>query len=422
MIVYQEKFNKIESETLFPHLTKENKSFFKEKCFFYRMTFQESRKLIDITIDFQMWNIGPLESHWPTILIENKVQEKKKILKSIENHWTKLKNESSDYSRCSTKFKKNHQSDTLAITESSKSVTDIILGKCPVASTKTLCCNLQTLDAVNNCSFDCSYCSIQSFFPERKIYYEKDLLQKLNQISFDPNKNYHIGTGQSSDSLLLGNKGGVLEDLFEFAKLNPNIILELKTKSKNISYLLKNEIPKNIILTWSLNPEIIINSEEHGTASLEDRLNAALLIAKKGNLVGFHFHPMIYYNNHKADYSNIAKKIQQSFSPQSVAMISMGTLTFTKPVITELRKKGQLTKVLQIPLVQAAGKFSYPLETKYELFENLYSEFKTWYEKVFFYFCMEDKKCWSKIFGYEFKDNEEFEKAMLLSYFKKINS
>ena len=65
---------------------------------------------------------------------------------------------------------------------------------------------------------------------------------KLRKLKLDPNKSYHIGTGQSSDSLMWGNKEGVLDALFEFARLNSNVILEFKTKSNNIRYFnsLKN--------------------------------------------------------------------------------------------------------------------------------------------------------------------------------------
>ena len=64
---------------------------------------------------------------------------------------------------------------------------------------------------------------------------EKNLKDKLAALELDPNKNYHIGSGQSSDSLALGNKNGILDAQFEFASNNPNIILEFKTKSKNVT-------------------------------------------------------------------------------------------------------------------------------------------------------------------------------------------
>ena len=38
-----------------------------------------------------------------------------------------------------------------------------VFGQCPVASEKTVCCNLMTIDAIQGCSLGCSYCSIQTF-------------------------------------------------------------------------------------------------------------------------------------------------------------------------------------------------------------------------------------------------------------------
>ncbi len=149
-----------------------------------------------------------------------------------------------------------------------------IIGDCPVASPKTRCCNLKTLDSVISCGHDCSYCSIQSFYTGGKVQFDTHLKEKLAELSFDPSKRYHIGTGQSSDSLMWGNRGNSLDYLTEFAKKNKNVILEFKTKSKNVEWLLQNDIPRNVIVTWSLNPQEIIDNEEHLTASLEERLRA----------------------------------------------------------------------------------------------------------------------------------------------------
>ena len=97
-----------------------------------------------------------------------------------------------------------------------------VFGMCPVASEKTVCCNLMTIDAVQGCSLGCSYCSIQTFYSDGKISIDKNLAEKLANIPLDPNKKYHIGSGQSSDSLAIGNREGVLDAQLNFARDNPN--------------------------------------------------------------------------------------------------------------------------------------------------------------------------------------------------------
>ncbi len=293
---------------------------------------------------------------------------------------------------------------------------------CPVASPKTRCCNLWTLDMVESCGYDCSYCSIQSFYNEDTITFNTNLTEKLLAIKLDPNEIYHIGTGQSSDSLMWGNRGSVLEALIAFAKKNPNVILELKTKSDNVSYLLQNDYPPNIITTWSLNPQTIVQSEERLSASLQERLDAAKKIHDKNRLVGFHFHPMIYYKNWQKEYGEIFAYLLEHFDPNRVAMVSLGTLTFIKPVIKKLRQRAMKSKILQMPLVDAAGKLSYPLTIKEELFSFAYQSLKPWHGKVYFYMCMEDHILWKKVFGYEYPTNESFELDMKYSYLAKIRN
>ncbi|MCP4236903.1 MAG: DNA photolyase, partial [Aestuariibacter sp.] len=137
------------------------------------------------------------------------------------------------------------------------------LGRCPVASPRTRCCNLQTLDAVENCGYGCSYCSIQSFFDGKQISFDSSFSDKLQNLVLDPEQTYHIGTGQSSDSLMWGNSHDVLDGLIDFARTNNNVILELKTKSANVGHLLRAQAPRNMIFTWSLNTPTLIHHEEH---------------------------------------------------------------------------------------------------------------------------------------------------------------
>ncbi len=406
----KEKFEKNIQNTNFERLDEKNQEFLKNIYKLYPFSFQELKQLVDFAIDFNMWQETPLYK-----VFNDKFNNKKQAFAYVRDIWENLKIKSHSYKKFYVPKSKTKKY-SLYDFKSER----IALGSCPVASEGTRCCNLWTLDAVNSCGFDCSYCSIQSFYKQEKIGFDKNFAQNLKNLRLDPKKTYHIGTGQSSDSLMWGNKNGMLDALFEFANDNPNVILEFKTKSKNISYLLENDIPKNIITTWSINTPTIIKNEEHLTASLDDRINSALQIAKKGALVGFHFHPMVIYENYQAEYAQVFKKLTDTFDPKSVALVSFGTLTFIKPVINKLRKRDFYSKILQMPLTPINGKFSYPYEQKKQLFSFAYNCLKPWHKKVYFYMCMEDKRLWSEVFGYEYENNDEMEQDMKRAYFKKI--
>jgi spore photoproduct lyase len=145
------------------------------------------------------------------------------------------------------------------------------------------------------------------------------------------------------------------------------------------------------------------------------------VISDKGTIVGFHFHPIVHYSDWQDEYHSAYLQIQDMFGPEEVAMISIGTLTFIKPVIKKIRERNFHSKILKMPMVEAAGKLSYPPEIKLELFRHAYDSFsKQWQDSVFFYLCMEDHALWKQVFGFDYHSNEELEQVMKNNYFQKI--
>ena len=288
-----------------------------------------------------------------------------------------------------------------------------VFGDCPVRSERTLCCNLKTIDAVKNCAFGCSYCTIQTFYGDR-VAVDPDLGAKLRRLQLEPGRFYHVGSGQSSDSLVWGNRGGILDHLCEFAVEHPDVLLELKTKSANVAWFLEpgRELPPNLVCSWSLNTEPVAAHEEHFTASPEQRLRAARRVADRGVKVAFHFHPMVHYAGWERDYPALAERLMERFDVAEVLFVSFGSVTFIKPVIKQIRRRGEPTRILQARLVKDPhGKMTYPDELKVEMFGTMYRTLAPWRGRVFMYLCMEKPAIWDLAFGWRFASNEEFERA-----------
>lgn len=114
------------------------------------------------------------------------------------------------------------------------------------------------------------------------------------------------------------------------------------------------------------------------------------------------------------------QEITELFDASQVALISMGTLTFTKSVMKTIRNRPFSSKILQMPMEQIAGKYSYPPEMKIEMFSSVYQALAPWHHNVFFYLCMEARELWQPVFGYQFTTNLKLESAMKSAYFDKI--
>lgn len=405
---YTVKFKSFKNKTLFEKLDNGQQKFIKEISFKYRFTFQEFRQVVQASRDLNMWGEGNIKSWWLENSNLNKLyssKEKKNILIQLQDYLDQLRKQEKVYSDNSF-FKPKYRQQNLIVSDDSDKT---IHSKCPVASEKTVCCNLHTIDAVENCVFGCSYCTIQTFYG-KDILIQKDIKEKLNAIPINPNRFYHFGTGQSSDSLAFGNRNRILDAHCNFAAEHPNILMEFKTKSNNIKYFLETRTPENIVCSWSLNTPVIIVNEEHFTAPLEERIASARAVADKGVKVAFHFHPLVWYEGWKEGYLEIANRLMDEFDTQEVLFISFGSITLIKPVVQKIRNLGNPTKTLQMELVKDPhGKLTYPDHIKTMMFKHMYKAFSTWQDKVFFYLCMEKASIWEKSFGYVYANNEEFE-------------
>ena len=413
------RINLLKNDSIYSSLTLQNKDYLVALGSKYNYSYQELRQLMIISADFSMWkekSISECVSEIEQSL--GPKADKTAVLSEVKREWDSLKSAKIKYEPTGDQIKSRPKPRKVTLSDSKNEV----FGMCPVASEKTVCCNLMTIDAVQGCSLGCSYCSIQTFYTDGKISVDKNLAEKLAKIPLDPNKKYHIGSGQSSDSLAIGNREGVLDAQLNFARNNPNIILEFKTKSNNIDYLLRSNVPNNVFVSWSLNPQLFIDNEEHGTASFDERVSSARALSDKGVLVGFHFHPIVYYEGYELDYANIIQKVVSMFDPLEVAMVSMGTLTFIKPAIKKLRSTALSSKVLQIPMADAVGKSSYTKEIKKEIFGHVLNQFSSWHDTVFFYLCMEERSVWESVFGQSYIDNTEFENALFSSVSSKMYS
>ena len=406
---YSIKFKSFKNKTLFEKLDKFHQEFITKISFTYKFTFQEFRQVVQVSRDLSMWGEGNIISWWRANAKEydSSTQiDKKKILNRLENYINQLRQKEKKYPE-SGLFNPPVRERNRIIEDNTKQK---IHGKCPVASEKTICCNLHTIDAVENCVFGCSYCTIQTFYG-KDILIQKDIKQKLDNIEIDPDRFYHFGSGQSSDSLAWGNRNGILDAFCIFASKHPNILLEFKTKSKNISYFLENQVPVNIVCSWSLNSSIIIENEEHFTADLDERIASARAVADRGMKVAFHFHPLVWYQGWKKDYQDIINLIQNNFGPDEILFISFGSVTLIKPVLQKIRDLGNPTKTLQMELVKDPhGKFTYPDPIKIEMFKFMFNSFQTWHNNVFFYLCMEKESIWKESFDYVYQSNQEFER------------
>lgn len=414
------KFNP-ESVKGFQHLPFAEKQFLRQTIPLYNLSFSHARLLAEAAIDLNQWSTLSAESLSEKIKAQADYSGKNFILKFLAE--VEAERKSLPQYENGTMLPEKINPGKVVSHEKENTV----FGLCPVASEKTVCCNLRTIDAVTDCALGCNYCAIQTMFSQDNVQVDSRLAQKLRAINPDPQKLYHFGTGQSSDSLLTGNRYGIFDALVEFCTKNKNVFLEFKSKSSNIAYFEniyrenKNALPGNMFFSWSVNPQIFIDAEEPHTAPLSRRLQAAQKMISMGYKVAFHFHPIAYFSQWEKHYQDLCNMITTQFHPKDIVYISMGSMTIPRSVQKKIRSVGIKTMVTKnLTAVNPENKLTYPPEIKQMLLKTVYEYLEPFREKVFFYLCMEEEKFWHAVFGHCYRSNDEFEKAMLASIQNKI--
>ena len=278
--------------------------------------------------------------------------------------------------------------------------------RCPGATQKKSlsCCNYHVLNLGAQCNMNCSYCYLQSYLnsPVMKIYSNLDqaLLELKEMADLHSEAPFRVGTGEVIDSLSLDSLTLYSRELISFFKSYPKWTLEFKTKSAEVDQFLDVPHAGNVVVSWSINPPVIIDREEHGTANFEERMQAARKCADAGFQIAFHIDPMIWHPEWKESYAYLASEIAQRFTPKEINVISIGALRFQPEQKTMMRERfGMKSLVTSAEVFMSeGGKMRYDLKLRQEMFQFMISQLKSHDPAWRIFLCMETPESWISSF------------------------
>ena len=279
-----------------------------------------------------------------------------------------------------------------------------MVAECPGTSGH-ICCGYQILDLMSNCPMDCSYCILQGYLtnPVITVFTNLfDLIDELERAGKDgPSTFFRVGPGELSDSLALDHITRFSEELVVWFANRRDRILELKTKSDRVDHLLDLRHGGQTVISWSLNPQSIIDAEEHGAPSLIQRIQGAERCQEAGYPIGFHFDPMIFESSWERDYHGMVEQIFQSVDPKRVIWISMGGLRFPPSMRPIIQERFPGSRILLGELFPGKdGKLRYLETIRVHMFQKMLSWLHEIDPTLFVYLCMETHQVWKAVFGW----------------------
>ncbi len=267
------------------------------------------------------------------------------------------------------------------------------------------CCGYHILHIGENCPLACSYCILQAYFddPTLKVWANWDDLEAevVTTLRAYPKRRWRLGTGEFTDSLALEPLTGMSAWLVELLSPWANVVLELKSKVADLSWLAAVRDPRRVLAAWSVNaPEVIAREEQGPRADLLQRLNAARTCAAAGVRVCLHFDPILFYPGWEQGYQQAVEAIADTLRPKDVAFISLGSFRGMPRLIASIRERfpqAQYAVAELVPGLDGKLRLLRPLRTRQLAFVAQLLRQAGFGDQL--YLCMESDVVWQAVLG-----------------------
>jgi len=218
-----------------------------------------------------------------------------------------------------------------------------------------------------NCVYDCRYCFLQGMYRSGNhvvfVNFE-DFFDDIETTAAQHVEPSWFFTGYDCDSLALDPMTGFVDACLNHFENNHQVQLELRTKSTQIRPLLKRKAMDNVVAAFSLSPKAIVASEEHGTPSLEKRLDALQRLQTAGWKIGLRFDPLLYADNFESLYGPFFDEVFDALDTDSIHSVTLGTFRLPKGFHKRMVTLYPDARLLATGLVPRGSSVSYPHEVE----------------------------------------------------------
>ena len=222
-----------------------------------------------------------------------------------------------------------------------------------------------------NCIYDCRYCFLQGMYSSANYvifvnFEDFDIsIKKIIENNIDSKVTFF--SGYDCDSLALENVTGFAKHILSIFRKYPQIEIEFRTKSIQKEPFLSVKPMRNVILAYSLMPELMSNSLDNKAPSISKRIRVISELASKGWKIGLRFDPLIHGENWKELYQELLENIYNNIFLDNLHSVSFGSLRFPKRMFKDIFKLYPHEPLFTSPLSLNNKMISYDIEIEEEM-------------------------------------------------------
>ncbi len=247
-----------------------------------------------------------------------------------------------------------------------------------------------------NCVFDCEYCYLKGNFKTQYpvIFVNYDEIQESikKQIEEERKAGYQgqitLYASNYSDLQGLDQLSEFNQHFFPFMEQFEGVLMETRTKSANISSILEANQgipPHNTEISFSLNPQSIIEQYEKGTAPLRTRMQAINTLLEKNYKVWLRFLPLLPVENYENLYSELLEQVKSEIDIEKINSLFIASLIYNQGDFKQMQKKNLNSDLRNLVQLQENGLVKIPdqiFQTFVSLFEKHFPEKKIHFDFV----------------------------------------
>ena len=198
---------------------------------------------------------------------------------------------------------------------------------------------------VLNCLYNCEYCFLQGMYPSGNlvVFVNEDDLKnaidmQLNDLN-DPLKPTVVSVSYNTDLLAMENILPLTKSWIKYASTKNNLKIEIRTKSALISAIKNLNAVDNVILSWTLSPELICERYEYTAPPLDRRIKAVRQAIDIGWPVRLCFDPVLLIDNWYEVYTGFFDQVFSKINVNRVTDVTLGVFRMNKDYFKRIRKR-----------------------------------------------------------------------------------
>lgn len=214
---------------------------------------------------------------------------------------------------------------------------------------------------VLNCVFDCEYCYLQGMYPSANMVAfvnVEDFKKSMEEVLVE--KQAFLAASYDTDLIAFHNIVPYVDYFYDFFRENPDLLVEIRTKSTNQSFYRNHEPLENIIIAFTLTPAEVIEKYERHTPSLEARIKAVNTAISQGFKVRICFDPIFIDPEIDHAYEPFYRYIFTRIDPGSILDVGYGFFRMSEDFFKRIEKIRSSSLLYAEDYCKDNGVISYP--------------------------------------------------------------